>query len=378
MPRLTRPLTLCLAATALAGISTAALADVTIGAVYPLTGGVAYDGQTKLNGAQIAVDEVNAAGGVLGETLVLETEDGACNPAQSVAAAEKLITETEVAAILGAFCSSSSGSVMEVAQKYGIPHMTGVSTATSLTERGNPWFFRATATTGLLADAFGQAIMDTGAKKFAFFVVNDDWGRAVAESYGNKINELGGEVVATEIFSRDESDLFPYVTKIKAAAPDAVITAANTQQAANLTTQLRQLGITVPIMGEGSFASQAYLDLVEDMGEGVVGLVEYVPSIDSEKNKAFVEEYVSRYVEEPTKFSAAGYNTVHIMADAINRAGSTDPEAIKEALAATDFDGLTGNVKFADNGQAYNFTVYLAKVTDGVPEVIGSGEIPQP
>jgi len=371
----------------LAGMAAAAMvgawaaeapADVVVGAVYPLTGGVAYDGETKLNGAQIAVDETNAAGGVLGEPFVLEVEDGACNPAQSVSAAEKLITETSVVAILGAFCSSSSGAVMEVAQKYGIPHMTGVSTAVTLTERGNPWFFRATATTSLLAGAFGQAIVDSGVSDVAFLVVNDDWGRAVAESYGSVIEELGGSVVATEIFGRDETDLFPYVTNIKAASPDAVITAANTQNAANLTTQLRQLGVTVPIMGEGSFSSQAYLDLVGEMGEDVVGLVEYVPSIDSPENAAFVEEYVSRYDEDPTKFSAAGYWTVHIMADAIERAGGTDPEAIRDALAATDYDGLTGNFQFAENGQAYNFTVYMARVADGVPEVVGSGQIPQP
>ncbi len=368
-----------LAAVAVVGFSLPSVAeDVVIGAIYPLTGGVAYDGQTKLNGALIAVEEINAKGGVLGRNLRLEVEDGACNPAQSVAAAEKLITLTKVPAILGAFCSSSSGAVMEVAKKYKVPQLTGVSTSYKLTQQGNRYFFRATDTTALLAGAFGQAIIDTGAKRIAFLVVNDDWGRAVAESYGEELTRLGAEIVATEIFSRDDTDLFPYITKIKSAKPDVVITAANTQAAANVTIQLRQLGVTATLMGEGAFTSDAYQKLVGDLANGVIGLVEYVPSIGGAANAAFVKKYKSRHGEAPSKFSAFGYQTVYIMAQAIERAGSTDSEKIREALTKTDYDGLTGNFKFASNGQAYNFTVYLAENKDGAVVITGSGQIPKP
>lgn len=352
--------------------------DVVVGAIYPLTGPVAYDGETKLNGAKIAVEEVNANGGVLGGKLKLQVEDGACNPAQSVSAAEKLITQTKVAAILGAFCSSSSGAVMEVAKKYGVPHMTGVSTSQDLTRQGNEWFFRATGTSALLGQAFAPAIVKSGAKRAAFLVVNDDWGRAVAGSYADALKASGAEVVATEIFSRDDTDLFPYITKIKAQNPDVVISASNTQLAANVTKQLRQLGVNATLMGEGAFTSEAYHKLVGDLAKGVVGLVEYVPSIENPQNQAFVKKYVAMYKEEPSKFSAAGYQTVHIMADAINRAGSTDPKKIREALLQTDYDGLTGNFKFAPNGQAYNFNVYMARNTDKGLEISGTGEIPKP
>lgn len=352
--------------------------DLVVGAVYPLTGPVAYDGETKLNGAKLAVEEVNAKGGVLGRQLKLDVQDGACNPAQSVSAAEKLITQTKVVALLGAFCSSSTGAVMEVAKKYGIPHMTGVSTAQGLTEQGNRWFFRATDTSALLGQAFAPAIAKTGAKRAAFLVVNDDWGRAVATSYSEALKKEGVDVVDTEIFSRDDSDLFPYITKIKAQKPDVVISASNTQLAANVTKQLRQLGVTATLMGEGAFTSESYLKLVGDLAKGVVGLVEYVPAIDNPQNKAFVAKYKERYKEEPSKFSAGGYQTVHILADAINRAGSTEPEKIREALLQTNYDGLTGNFKFAPNGQAYNFNVYMARNTESGLEIIGQGVIPKP
>lgn len=353
--------------------------DLLVGAVYPMTGAVAYDGQTELNGAKLAVEEVNAKGGVLGKTLKLNVQDGACNPAQSVSAAEKLITQEKVVSLLGAFCSSSTGAVMEVAKKHGIPFVTGVSTAQGLTERGNKWFFRATDTSALLGQAFAPAIAKLGAKRVAFLVVNDDWGRAVASSYGAALEKEGAKVVDTEIFSRDDTDLFSYITKIKAQKPDVVISAANTQLAANVTKQLRQLGVTATLMGEGAFTSESYLKLVGDLGKDVIGLVEYVPTIESPENQAFLKSYKQHYKgEEPSKFSAAAYQAVHILAAAINRAGSTDPEKIREALLKTDYNGLTGNFKFAANGQAYNFDVYMAKNTDAGPKVVGKGSVPKP
>lgn len=362
-----------------ASMSSGALAaDVVVGAIYPLSGPVAYDGVTKLNGAKLAVEEVNASGGVLGRKFVLSVEDGACSPAQSVSAAEKLITQTKVVAILGAFCSSSSGAVMEVAKKYKIPHMTGVSTSQDLTRQGNAWFFRATGTSALLGQAFGPTIVKSGAKRVAFLVVNDDWGRAVASSYAKSLEAAGAKVVATEFFSRDDTDLFPYITKIKTRKPDLVISASNTQLAANVTKQLRQMGVKATLMGEGAFTSEAYHKLVGDLAIGVVGLVEYIPTISSAMNVAFVKKYKGRYNEEPSKFSAAGYHTVHIMAAAINRAGSTDADKIRQALHATDYAGLTGNFKFAANGQAYNFNVFMAKNVKGGLEIVGQGTIPKP
>lgn len=343
-------------------VGMASAQDIPLGAVYPLTGGVSYDGITKLNGAKLAVDEINAAGGVLGRKIALSSEDGACNPAQSAAAAEKLISQQKVVAIIGAICSSGSGAIAEVVKKYKIPQVTGVSTAERLTELNNPYFFRATTTTTLNGKSMGDAIMKAaGGKKIAFIVTSDDWGRSAAQSYGESFKKLGAEVSATEFFDRNETDFNAALTKIRATRPDAIFSTGGFQNAANITKQARQLGITAPILGEGAYTAEQYNKLVAPFTDKIFGVIEWVSAIDSEINKKFIANYEAKFKEMPNKFSAAGYQTVYIVAEAIKRAGSTDGEKLREALSQTSYDGLMGNYKFDANGQAYNFDMYLTE-----------------
>jgi len=350
------------------GLATVASAqNVKIGAVYPLTGGVSYDGITKLNGARLAVDEINAKGGVLGHPLELLAEDGACNPAQSVASAEKLITQSKVVALLGAICSSATGAISETIKKYKLPLVTGVSTAERLTEENNPYFFRATTTTTLNGKSMGETLAKlAGGKRVAFIVTSDDWGRSAAQSYGASLKARGAEIVATEFFDRNETDFAALLTKIRASKPDAIFSTGGFQNAANVTKQARQMGLQQVIIGEGAFTSEAYNKLVDPFTDNVFGIIEWVSAIDSPQNRKFIDDYKAKYKEVPTKFSVAGYQTVYILAQAIQKAGATDGDKVRDALKATSYDGLTGNYRFDDKGQAYNFNMYIvANVNKG-------------
>ena len=353
--------------------------NIRIGAVYPLTGGVSYDGITKLNGAKLAVEEINARGGVLGRQIELLSEDGACNPAQSVASAEKLISQSKVVALLGAICSSATGAIGETIKKYKVPLVSGVSTAERLTEQSNPYFFRATTTTTLNGKSMGDTLSKIAkGKRIAFIVTSDDWGRSAAQSYGDSLKARGAEIVATEYFDRAETDFAAMLTKIRAAKPDAIVSTGGFQNAANVTRQARQMGLQQVVIGEGAFTSEAYNKLVEPFTDNVFGIIEWVSVIDSTQNRKFIEDYRAKYKEIPTKFSVGGYQTVYIMAQAIQRAGSVDGDRIKDALKATNYDGLTGNYRFDEKGQAYNFNMYIvANVNKGqnqVREVVKIGK----
>ncbi len=365
-------------ALALSGAA-AAQETIKIGVVQPLTGPVAYDGNIYANTVKMLVEDMNAKGGVLGKKIELVIEDGACNPAQSVNAAEKLVVRDKVVALLGAFCSTSTAAMMEVARKHKVPHITGISTAAQLTEQNNPYFFRAVATTPMLGEAFGGTLPGAvKAKRFAFLVINDDWGRSMVASYPKSIEKAGGTIVGTEFFQSSELQFLSQITKIKSMNPDGIILAANTQHAAALSKQIREMGITVPLMGEGSWTSDSYLKLAGPASDGVYGLVEYVYTIKNPVNDAFVKMSRDKLKENPSKFAGAAHNAISIMVDAIRRAGSADPEKIRTALTQTDFNGIVGNIRFDAKNQAYGQNVYLALIKGGVPEVVATAKISKP
>jgi len=358
----------------------ASFADtIKVGAVYPLTGPVAEDGAVVLKGAKLAVKLFNDAGGLNGQKVELLVEDGACIPAQSVASAEKLLSANKVVGLAGAFCSSSSGATMDVAQRYKVPMVAGISTAPNLTERNNRYFFRIQATSQMLADAFAPKMMSlAGGKKVAFLVVNDDWGRSIAQYYKTSLEHSGAETVTTQIYDVTETDLFSYITNIKRAAPDAIMMAANTQNAVTVTEQLRQMDVKSKLFGEGSFTAKSYYDAVGNKGDGIDGLMPYVPSFDNAVNKSFVEAYKAAYGELPNNNAAAGFEELTILTNAIKSAGKADPEAIRDAIANNATPGPSGEIKFNDKGQGYGFTVFLTRNENAQPVIEATAPVAKP
>jgi branched-chain amino acid transport system substrate-binding protein len=352
---------------------------IRIGAVYPLTGPVAEDGAVVLKGAKLAVKLFNDAGGLNGDKVELLVEDGACIPAQSVAGAEKLISSSKVVALAGAFCSSSTGAVMDVAQRYKVPLVAGISTAPNLTERGNKYLFRIQATSQMLADAFAPKMMELAhGKKVAFLVVNDDWGRSIASYYKTSLERQGATVVSTQIFDSTETDLFPFITNVKRSEPDAIMMAANTQNAVTLTEQLRQMAVKSALFGEGSFTAKSYYDAVGKQGDGIGGLMPYVSSYDSPASKAFVETYKAAYGEVPNNNAAGGFEELSIITGALKAAGRADPEAVRDAIAKSTTSGPAGEIKFNEKGQGYGFNVFLTKNEDAKPVITASALVQKP
>ncbi len=356
-------------------ITTGATAQETIkiGLIQPLTGSVAYNGTTDVNGSKLALDEINAKGGILGKKVELVIEDGQCRPANSVNAAEKLIQRDKVVALSGAFCSSATLAVMPVAANYKLPLLTGVSSNAELTEKGNRWFFRATETDALLAKSFARILFDQlKLRKVAYIGVNDDWGRGGVAEFEKQMTALGATTVMKEYFEHGTSDFYTLLTKLRASGADGAFVAAETQDGSIFVKQKAELGVQTKVFGVGSWATADFIKLTGASSEGIYAAVPYASTMTTPKNKAFVEAYTARYKEAPGKYSAAGYNAINILADAIARAGSTDPEKIREALTKTKYEGPNGHFEFDEKGQASGFTVVLVQLQKGVPVVAAS------
>jgi branched-chain amino acid transport system substrate-binding protein len=346
---------------------------VRIGVIQPLTGSVAYNGTSDINGSRLAVEERNRKGGVLGRMVELVIEDGQCKPANSVNAAEKLIQRDKVPVISGAFCSSSTMAVMPVVEKNHIPLVTGVSSMAGLTERGNRWFFRATETDALLAKSFAKILVNNlKLKTIAYIGVNDDWGRGGVDEFSKQIETLGGKTVLKEYFDHGTTDFYTLLTRLRAMQPDGIFVAAETQDGSLLVKQLKELGVQSKVFGVGSWATNDFVKLAGAAAEGIYAAVPYAATMDTPKNRGFVNAYQSKHNEFPGKYAAAGYNAINIIMDAIERAGSTDAEKIRDALANTDYEGPNGRFRFDAKGQAYGFTVVLVQLKAGMPQVVSS------
>jgi len=349
---------------------------IKIGLIQPLTGSVAYNGTTDVNGSKLALDEINAKGGVLGKKVELIIEDGQCRPANSVNAAEKLVQRDKVVAISGAFCSSSTLAVMPVAANYKLPLITGVSSSAELTEKGNAWFFRATETDALLAKSFSKILFDQlKLRKVAYIGVNDDFGRGGVAEFEKQMTALGATTVMKEYFEHGTSDFYTLLTKLRSSGADGVFVAAETQDGSTLVKQKAELGLTTKVFGVGSWATPDFIKLTGDASEGIYAAVPYASTIATPKNKEFVAAYSARFGEAPGKYAAAGYNVIHILVDAINRAQSTDADKLRDALSKTSYDGPNGHFEFDAKGQASGFTVVLVQLVKGVPTVAASSTI---
>jgi branched-chain amino acid transport system substrate-binding protein len=343
---------------------------IKIGVIQPLTGSVAYDGQSWVHGAQIAEREINAVGGVLGRPIKLFIEDGRCNPAASVSAAEKLITSEKVPVIAGSFCSSATKAVMPVAERNKIPLVTGVSSAPDLTKVLHPYFFRACPEESMYSPTFANhMVKKMGLKTLVSIAVNDDWGRGTTETMVHEFTSIGGKVLEELYFEHGETDYSPFLTKIKAMNPDAVFLAAETQDGSMLVRQYRQLGLKSVLTAVGSLATGTFIKLAGDAANGIYVIAPYSYTAETPGNARFVNAYRKEAKEDPGKYSLAGYDVTHIIAEAIGRAGSTDPNEIRNALEKTDYVGVVGWYEF-DNKHQVHVPLFLVQIQGGIPKVV--------
>jgi branched-chain amino acid transport system substrate-binding protein len=349
---------------------------IKVGVIEPLTGSVAYNGTTAVNGIKLALTGINAKGGVLGKKIELVVEDGQCKPANSVNAAEKLIQRDKVVGLIAAFCSSATLAVMPVAQTNKVPLVTGVSSAASLTEKGNPWFFRATETDALLAKSFAKILVNQlKLKKVAYIGVNDDFGRGSVEEFEKQMKALGATTVMKEYFEHGTTDFYTLLTKLKASGADGAFVSAETQDGSTLVKQKAELGLTTKVFGVGSWATADFMKLAGTAANGIYAAVPYASTMKTPKNEAFVKAYEAEFKVAPGKYSAAGYNALNILVDAIARANSTDADKIREALHKTNYEGPNGHFQFDEKGQATGFTVVLVQLENGVPNVVASNTV---
>jgi branched-chain amino acid transport system substrate-binding protein len=326
--------------------SSADSSTIKVGEFASLTGSEATFGQSSHKGTQLAIDDLNAAGGVLGKKIDLIYEDNQSQAGQSATVVRKLISSDGVVAVLGEVASSRSLEAAPICQQSGIPMISPASTNPKVTQVGD-YIFRV-----CFIDPFQGTVMANFARKTlklnSVAVLSDvksDYSLGLAKFFKQGFTAADGKIIAEENYSGGDKDFSAQLTAIKAANPDGIFVPGYYTEVGLIVLQAKQLGINCPIFGGDGWESSSLVPIGGAALEGDYFSTHYSPQDTSPAVQNFVKEFTAKYGETPDAMAALGYDSAMLLADAIKRAGSTDGAKIRDALAATkNFPGVTGNI----------------------------------
>jgi branched-chain amino acid transport system substrate-binding protein len=360
-------LSLGIAVLGLAGCQKTSTDEIVVGEFASLTGKEATFGISSHEGTVLAVEELNAAGGVLGKKIKLLTEDNQSKAGESANAVNKLIAKDGAVAILGEVASSRSLEAAPICQANKVPQISPSSTNPKVTQTGD-YIFRV-----CFIDPFQGTVMANFAKKtlnaqkVAIFTdVKSDYSKGLAKFFKEGFLKAGGQVVSELDYNGGDKDFKGQLTAIKSAAPDGIFVPGYYTDAALICIQAKEVGINVPLFGGDGWESEKLTEIGKEAVEGTYFSTHYSPDAGGEKGKAFVEAYKKRYGgKAPDAMAALGYDSAVILVDAIKRAGGAEGGKIREALAGTkEFDAVTGKITINAARDADKSAVIL-KVKDG-------------
>lgn len=366
-----------------------AAATVKIGAIFPLSGNAASAGQALQKALEVGVDIVNNAhpdlkaipvgpsaglSGLGGAKVSVSFADQQGNPAVAQSDALRLITQDKVKALFGCYQSSCTLTASAVAERYGIPFVSGTSSAPNLTERGYKWFFRTTPIGTTFGDAYGEfleGLAKQGHPVHSVAIVNEntDYGTSTGKAIVEGLKKHGLNVALQIPYNANSTDLSPEILNLKKANPDVVIFVSYTSDSILYIKTMQTLGYKPPVVigDDSGFSDPAFVKAVGPLAQGAVNRSSFDAGKQGSTSWVVNELYKKAAGRGMDDTSARGMNGFLVLCDAINRAGSTDPAKIQAALRATDLSadqimiGYDG-VKFGPDGQNERASTLLVQL----------------
>jgi branched-chain amino acid transport system substrate-binding protein len=344
--------------------------EIVIGHFGSLTGATATFGQSAQKGIEMAVDAVNQSGGVLGKQLKLLVEDDQGKPEEALTVVTKLISKDRVVALLGEIASSNSLAAAPMAQQSRIPMISPGSTNPKVTQAGD-YIFRVCFIDPFQGKVMAKFAMNT-LKVHKVAVLRDiksDYSVGLANFFVENFKALGGEILADESYSQGDKDFTAQLTSLKGKNPEAVFVPGYYTEVGLIARQARKLGIKVPLLGGDGWDSSKLWEIGGDALNGCYYSNHYSVDDPSPILRKFVNDYKARYGSTsdsiPDAMAALGYDAALILADAIKRANSAQPDSIKMALAQTKgFMGVTGSITLDGNRDAIKPAAVLEVLVD--------------
>ena len=324
---------------------------IKIGMIAESTGANAEAGVYQINGAKMAAEEINKAGGVLGRQIELHIEDNQSTNPGSVLALSKLTSGGDMAALIGTVRSTQIQAMSPSLMKTGLPMMIG-GTDYGLTHTKNPWIFRARPNDGYSAKVIAEYGVNTlKLKKWAIVHSTDSFGNGGKNYLTSALKDLGITPVVVQGFTSNSQDMTPIVLAVKQSGADIVSTyIANSTDVAIFAKQLRQLGVKSAWVGSPSVSTDTAMKLAVEALYDSYSIADFATASSPEAG-AYEKAYKAKYKLDPDLYSAWAYDAVKLLALAMTNAKSTKPDEVKKAMhAIKDYKGVEGTYRFDENG----------------------------
>jgi branched-chain amino acid transport system substrate-binding protein len=350
----------------------ASATDIPVGLYAALSGGEAAFGAATLQGAQLAAEEINASGGVLGKKIRLVVEDDQGKGDEAASVVTKLITSNNVLAIIGENSSNQSLAAGPIAQAAKVPMISPSSTNPKVTQTGD-YIFRVCFTDPYQGKALATFVaQNLGLKTAAVLKDNkNDYSVGLAQYFTETFVKLGGRIVAEQSYSGGDSEFRPQLTAIKAASPQVLFIPGFYTDVGQIAIQARDLGITVPMVGGDGWDSPTVIKIGGKAVEGCYFSDHYFVGEDRPAVKRFVGTIHQRTGNNPDANSALGYDALYILTNAIRKAGSLDRKAIRDQIAQTkDYQGVSGVITMGPDRDPIK-PVAMIKIENGTTSFAG-------
>ncbi|MBT0666395.1 ABC transporter substrate-binding protein [Geobacter pelophilus] len=332
---------------------------IKIGALFSVTGPPSFLGEPERNSAKMVVDEINAKGGIKGRKLELVVYDTQGDATKAVQAANRLIKEDKVVAIIGPSTTGESMAIIPVAEKEAIP-LISCAAGSKITDPVKKWVFKTAQNDGLAVTKIYEHLKKKGINKIAILTVSDGFGSSGREQLKANAAKFGVQVVVDDTYGPKDTDMTAQLTKIRGSKAQAIICWGTNPGPAVIAKNVKQLGVKLPLFMSHGVSSKKFIELAGDASEGIIlpsGRVivsDVLPASDKQKKSllAFVKDYQNHYKAEGDHFGGHAWDAVMLLKGAIERGGDT-PSAIRDQLEKTqNFAGIGGIFTYSASDHA--------------------------
>lgn len=312
----------------------------------PLTGFAAADGKSARLGAELAVEQINASGGINGRKLELVSYDDGGKPEEGVQVANRLISQDKVRAVVSGSYSGPTRAAAPVFVRAKVPYISSYAIHPDITRAGD-FAFR-TSFTGEVQGRAGAKLVGEilGKKRVVVLTLNNDFGQALAVGFKGAAPKFGVNVVKEYSFAMGDRQFGPLIASVKADQPDAIYASGYYFNCGPLVSQLRAAGVTVPVIGQEGYDGQKFIEIAGAAAEGVIITTSLDRDSPTQEARDFIKAFESTKGQPVDMVAASTHTAVWVMANALRKVGDADPARLRDTIAATDLVTSTGRISF--------------------------------